>query len=152
MKLASMPLVLLVLLGATGCMSVPASTEAPAPVAPVPSRTFSAQPAAVVPSAPPAAQDVLGAIEEMPPKKRDGRGTVKHRTSDRRAGATAPPVRADTPDEPRRYAPAHPRPRGPVVPRGARPHPTYDMRSVCAAGQGVTSGEIAELCRSTYGQ
>ena len=143
-----MPLVLLVLLGAAGCMSVPASTQAPAPVAPVPSRMMSAEPAAVVPSASPAARDVLETVEETP-RKKDRRRAVKHGSSDRRYGVVAPSVRAAAHDRPRRYAPIPPRMRGPVMPR---PYPTYGMASVCAAGQGFTSGEIADLCRNAFGR
>ncbi|HEY9439701.1 MAG TPA: hypothetical protein VIS29_13850 [Streptomyces sp.] len=146
-----MPLVLLVLLGAAGCMSVPASTQAPAPVAPVPSRMMSTEPAAVVASASPAVRDVLETVEDTP-RKKDRRRSVKHGSPERRYGVVAPSVRAAAHDRPRRYVPTRPRVRGPVMPRRARPYPTYGMGSVCAAGQGFTSGEIADLCRNAFGR
>ena len=98
------------------------------------------------PTAPPAVHDALGKTEERP-ERASGKKRKKEegaRTPARRPDAGAPPVHEEVRSGLRRVAPAPPEP-----PRRAQP---YDMRAVCATGQGVAPPEIVDLCSTTYGR
>ncbi|MGW0788055.1 hypothetical protein ACWD04_07320 [Streptomyces sp. NPDC002911] len=150
-----MSFALVALLGAAGCVSVPAEAERPAPVASVRSGDAPAAQTSTPPAAPPAVHDALGKAEERPEhggkkRKKKEEGV---RAPTRRAGAVAPPARQQARSQPRRVAPARPEPpRRAGTPRRAQPRQTYDMRTVCATGQGVASSEIVDLCRAAYGR
>ncbi|MFI2781223.1 hypothetical protein [Streptomyces sp. ALB3] len=151
-----MSLVLVAVLSTAGCVSVQGSAGRPASVAsPRPGNAPAAQ-ASTAPTAPPAVHDALGRTEARPEgasgKKRKSQGE-KVRAPAGGAGVAAPPARQDAGDRPGRVAPARPGPPRRVgTPRRAQPRPTYDMRTVCARGQGVASADIVDLCRTTYGR
>ncbi|WP_329035011.1 hypothetical protein OHT61_03730 [Streptomyces sp. NBC_00178] len=147
-----MSLLLVALLSASGCVSVPAGADRHDPVAPGPYGNTPAAQASAVPSAPAAVHDALGRTEGRRPdgdgkKRKQREGARPHRAE---AAAPAAPRRAR--EQSRRPALARPeRPRR-AVPRWVKPKRTFDMRSVCATGQGVASAGIVDLCRATYGR
>ncbi|HWU10287.1 MAG TPA: hypothetical protein VN520_28610 [Streptomyces sp.] len=151
-----MSLGLVALLATAGCVLVQGETERPAPAASVHSGNAPAAHASPEPTEPPAVHDALGKAEEQPErtrgKERKKREEGGHAPT-RRADAVAPPARQEVRDRPRRVAPARPEPpRRAGTPRRVQPRQTYDMRTVCASGQGVASADIVELCRTTYGR
>ncbi|MFE9722868.1 hypothetical protein ACFYQ5_04510 [Streptomyces sp. NPDC005794] len=149
-----MSLALVALLGTAGCVSVQAEAERSVPGASVPSGNAPAAQTSTPPTAPPAVHDALGKAEERP----DRAGGKKRKKEEagvpaRRAGAVAPPARQEAGSQPRRADPARPElPRGAGALRPVQPSQTYDMRTICATGEGVASSEIVDLCRSTYGR
>ncbi|MFF0075552.1 hypothetical protein [Streptomyces sp. NPDC005494] len=154
MNLRSLSLTLVALLSTAGCVSVQAEPDRPAPAVSARPGNAPAAHASTAPTAPPAVHDGLGKSEE-----RQDRGSGKKRKKEeagdpaRRAGAVAPPARRETGGQPRRAVPVRPEPpRRGGTPRRAQPRQAYDMRSVCATGQGVASAEIVDLCRTTYGR
>ncbi|MFE7747945.1 hypothetical protein [Streptomyces sp. NPDC057428] len=150
-----MSLVLVALLGVSGCVSVPASTDRPAPAASGRSGNVPAAQAPTAPSAPAAVHDALGRTEgrRQDGGEKKGEGRDAGRRAVRRAEAAAPAAPREARERTRRLAPARPeRPRRAATPRWMKPKRTYDMRSVCATGKGVASAEIVDLCRTTYGR
>ncbi|MFI8002933.1 hypothetical protein [Streptomyces sp. NPDC086010] len=155
MKLRSTSLLLIALLGASGCVSVTGDAGGPSPAAPGRSGNAPAAQASAVPSAPAAVHDVLGRTEgrrqDGAGKKPEGREGV--RSPARRAGAAAPAAPRDVRERSHRPAPARPGGSGrAAAPRRGEPKRAYDMRSVCATGQGVASAGIVDLCRAAYGR
>ncbi|MFD6278006.1 hypothetical protein ACFWFI_20915 [Streptomyces sp. NPDC060209] len=149
-----MSLALVALLSTAGCVSVQAEAEKPAPVASVRSGNVPAAQASTAHTEPPAVHDALGKAEQEPEraggKKRKRKGAS---APARAAGADAPPARTEARSRPGRAVPARPEPpRRAGVPRRAQPRQTYDMRTLCATGQGVASAEVVDLCRTTYGR
>ncbi|MBL1289774.1 hypothetical protein JKV81_23380 [Streptomyces sp. For3] len=155
MNLRPMSLVLVALLGAAGCVSVPAKAERPAPSASVRPGNAPAAQASRAPAAPPAVHDALGKAEEGTDRAKDGkREKEKGARAPSRAAAGAPPARQEARNQPPRVSvPVRPQPpRRAATPRRAQPRQTYDMRTVCATGRGVASADIMDLCRTTYGR
>ncbi|MFJ8924013.1 hypothetical protein ACIREK_31600 [Streptomyces sp. NPDC102415] len=150
-----MSLVLVALLSAAGCVSVPAEAERPAPSASVRHGNAPAAQASTAPTAPPAVHDALGKAEEGSDRARTAkRGKEKGVRAPSRAAAGAPPARQEAGNQPPRVSvPVRPQPpRRAATPRRAQPRQTYDMRTVCATGRGVASADIMDLCRTTYGR
>ncbi|MER5553656.1 hypothetical protein ABT001_18630 [Streptomyces sp. NPDC002793] len=152
MNLRTMSFALAALMGTAGCVSVQAEAERPAaPVSSAHSADAPVTRASTPPTAPPAVHDALGKGEEQPGrpsgKERPEKKEEGVRAPARPAGAGAPPARQEARSRPRPVTPARPEP-----PRRAQPRQTYDMRTVCARGQGVASAEIVDLCRTTYGR
>lgn len=155
MNLRPMSLVLVALLGAAGCVSVPAEAERPASSASVRPGNAPAAQASRAPTAPPAVHDALGKTEEGTGRAKDGkREKEKGARAASRAAAGAPPARQEARNQPPRVSvPVRPQPpRHAATPRRAQPRQTYDMRTVCATGRGVASADIMDLCRTTYGR
>jgi hypothetical protein len=155
MNLRSKSLALVALLSTAGCVSVQAEADRNGPASSVRSGNAAAAQASAAPTAPPAVHDVLGKAED--PQER-GRGKEREREEGerapaRRAGAVAPPARPPGRNQPRRATTTRPEPpRHAGTPRRSQPRQTYDMRTVCAAAQGVASAEIVDLCRTAYGR
>jgi hypothetical protein len=149
MNLRSMFLTLVALLGTAGCVSVEAGAERPTPLTSVRSGDAPAAQTSTPLTAPPAVHDALGKAEERPERGSGKRGEEGEgaRTSARRPDAVGPPVRQEVRSRLRRVAPVPPE-----QPRRVQPRQTYDMRAVCATGQGVASSEIIDLCRTAYGR
>ncbi|WP_326701484.1 hypothetical protein OG909_31705 [Streptomyces sp. NBC_01754] len=155
-----MPLALVALLGTAGCVSVPAGSHGPAPAASGYSRNVPTAQASPVPSAPTDVHDVLERTEGQPHKKDDGKQRKGESDPRRDTGTAEPPAREEEARRPQGHALVRQEPRGAApAPRGAdtgppsapRPQQTYDMRTVCAAGRGVASAGIVDLCRTAYG-
>ncbi|OEJ30047.1 hypothetical protein [Streptomyces subrutilus] len=180
MRRWSLPLLLVALLAASGCVTVHPAPTRPAgaspaavsedhkhPVAPRPERpdTGAALPLSPMPG--PAAAPPADAAPEA------GRAPAPARpaSSAREAGETqparrAPDRRAEGPVRPRRTTPAmrpaaKPKPRKVKRPtRTPAPHRpvrapgagTADMAELCRAAHGVTSPAVAALCHQTYGR
>ncbi|MFC9948671.1 hypothetical protein [Streptomyces pratensis] len=147
-----MSLALVALLSTAGCVSVQGEAGRPAPAASAHSGNAPGAQASTAPAAPPAVHDALGKAEERPARRSGKKRKQKQKEEGaqapaRRAGAVGPPARQDVRNPRRRAAPARPEP-----PRRTQPRPTYDMRTICATGQGVASAEIIALCRTTYGR
>ncbi|MET9595591.1 hypothetical protein ABZY45_32400 [Streptomyces sp. NPDC006516] len=150
-----MSLTLVALLSTAGCVSVQAEPDGPAPAVSARPGNAPAVHASTAPTAPPAVHDALGKSEERQDRASGKKRKKKEAAGDaaRRAGAVAPPARRETGKQPRRAVPVRPEPpRRGGTPRRAQPRQAYDMRSVCATGQGVASAEIVDLCRTTYGR
>ncbi|WP_406151133.1 hypothetical protein [Streptomyces sp. NBC_01012] len=155
MNLRPISLVLVALLGAAGCVSVPAEADRPVPSASARSANAPAAQSSTAPTAPSAVHDALGKADEEREresgKNKKGKSEEAARTP-APADAAPPPARREARDQPQGAAPARPEPpSGADTPHRAEPQQTYDMRTVCARGQGVASAEIVELCRSRYG-
>ncbi|MYU37408.1 hypothetical protein GTW52_30615 [Streptomyces sp. SID8358] len=156
MNLRSMSLALVALLSTAGCVSVPAGPDGPAPGPSGHSRNMPAAQASTA-TAPPPVHDALGKAEGEP-EERSGKRRKQNRAPDRQA-APAAPARPEAPGRPRHPVTVRPDARRTGTPprtgpasRTAAPQRTYDMRTVCAAGRGVASTDILDLCRSTYGR
>ncbi|MFE4455593.1 hypothetical protein [Streptomyces sp. NPDC056796] len=146
-----MSLAFVALLSTVGCVSVQADASRPAPAVSARSGNSPTPHASPAATAPAAVHDSLARTEEGPERAREERRR-KREDADRRADVAAP-SRAQAPDLPPRAVPVHPRaPRRPGVPHRLPPKRTYDMRAVCATGQGIASAELVDLCRSTYGR
>ncbi|MFC8919898.1 hypothetical protein ACFT5C_29505 [Streptomyces sp. NPDC057116] len=151
------PLALAVLLGATGCVSVPHTAVEPRPKRWAPAGDPAPSPVHWRPPAEPPAREELATIAPPPrPLPRPPRAPVRQ---DRRADP--PPVRERAkPRPPARRAPApvperpraRPRPQPPAAHVPAPPRPSYGMRDVCRASQGVTDPSLTALCRQMYGR
>ncbi|MFF9689578.1 hypothetical protein [Streptomyces sp. NPDC014623] len=147
-----MSLGLVALLATAGCVSVQGEAGRPAPAASARSGNDPAAHASPAPTEPPAVHDVLGRTGELPgsaggKEGKEGEGDASTRRAD------APPARQEARNQPRRVAPARPGlPDRAGTPRRAQPRRTYDMRTICATGQGVASADIVELCRTAYGR
>ncbi|MFF2730817.1 hypothetical protein ACFVS9_23330 [Streptomyces sp. NPDC058008] len=140
-----MSLAFVALLSTVGCVSVQADASRPAPAVSARSGNSPTPHASPAATAPAAVHDSLARTEEGSERAREERRR-------KRADAAAP-SRAQAPDLPPRSVPVHPRaPRRPGVPHRLPPKRTYDMRAVCATGQGIASAELVDLCRSTYGR
>ncbi|MFJ3879001.1 hypothetical protein ACIPW5_16215 [Streptomyces sp. NPDC090077] len=145
----SLSLLLAVLVGATGCVTVraPERTPGPAPV-----RTAWAPPAPVVGGLPlgpvpdpveTSAPPVEAAAPAAPPPAAPQRPAPR---SDDRPPRRASPVR---PARPAHRAPAA-KPAGPATPRKQRqpaPQRSYDMSGLCRAAHGVVDPAIVAMCR-----
>ncbi|MFJ3705687.1 MULTISPECIES: hypothetical protein [unclassified Streptomyces] len=150
MNLRTASLALVALLSTAGCVSVQSEVRRPAPVVSGRPGNAPAVQASTPPAAPPAVHDALGKAEEEP-ERADGRKRKKGTGAPAGATVAEPPPRAEPRNQPRQVIPARPEPpRHAAVPR--RPRQTYDMRTVCATGQGVASSEVVDLCRTTYGR
>ncbi|NEA19138.1 hypothetical protein G3I29_27340 [Streptomyces halstedii] len=152
MNLRSMSLALVALLSTAGCVTVPADPHRPGAAPSGLSRNMPAAQASTSATAPPLVHDVLGRTDGKP-RNGDAEKGAKEPAPDPRPGAAAPHVRPETRDQQGHPAPGLPAPlrtRPPV--RLADPHQPYDMRSVCAAGRGVASTDILDLCRTAYGR
>ncbi|MEU0137267.1 hypothetical protein ABZ172_25040 [Streptomyces sp. NPDC006296] len=149
MNLRTASLAVVALLGATGCVSVPPEAQKPRPaLSGRPDGAAAVQASPSVAVAPPAVHDALGREDDT----REGADAKRKKERDAPAGpAASPPPRAEARNRPPRAVPAAP-PRLAGVPRPAPPRGTYDMRTVCATGQGVASAEVVDLCRATYGR
>ncbi|MFC8225934.1 hypothetical protein [Streptomyces sp. NPDC057287] len=149
-----MSLALVALLSTAGCVSVPAETDGPAPVASVHSGNAPGALASTAPTAPAAVHDALGKAEERPRGKEERKRKKAERVRPpvRQPEAVVPPVRRQADSRPRHRARPRPEPRHARPPRVARPQQQHDMRTVCATGRGVASAEIVDLCRATYGR
>ncbi|MEU8738781.1 hypothetical protein ACFYPK_18880 [Streptomyces halstedii] len=146
-----MSLALVALLSTAGCVTVPADPHRPGAAPSGLSRNVPAAQASTA-TAPPLVHDVLGKTDGTP-RDGDAGKRKKEPASDPRPGASAPHLRPETRDQPRHPArdlPAPLRTRPPV--RLADPRQPYDMRTVCAAGRGVASTDILDLCRTAYGR
>uniref|UniRef100_A0AAU3H1Y9 Lipoprotein n=1 Tax=Streptomyces sp. NBC_01401 TaxID=2903854 RepID=A0AAU3H1Y9_9ACTN len=156
MNLRPISLVLVALLGAAGCVSVPAEAERPVPSASAHPANAPAAQSSTAPTAPPAVHDALGKTDDERERTSGKNKKRKNEEAERtpaRADATAPPARQEAREQPRGAAPVRPEPpAGAGTPRRAQPQQTYDMRTVCARGQGVASPEIVDLCRTRYGR
>ncbi|MFD9145640.1 hypothetical protein ACFVY7_33210 [[Kitasatospora] papulosa] len=155
MNLRTASLALVALLSTAGCVSVQPEAQRPAPAVSGRQGNAPAAQASTVPSAPPAVHDALGKAEGEP-ERADGKKPRKGKRSGAPAGpaaAVVPPARAEARDRPRHVIPARTAPPhragGPLRPQ---PRRTYDMRTVCATGQGVASSEVVDLCRTAYGR
>ncbi|MFD7445187.1 hypothetical protein [Streptomyces sp. NPDC059909] len=164
MRLRTMPLALLALLTATGCVSVsgtPSSPPAPG-LAPAGDRSSAplapGQPSAheeLVESAPekPREQDKAGKDQD---KGRAPAASDRTRNDDDRS-APVPPHRAVHPEPRGRHTPPKVR-----VPRSdrpgigvrppSRPRLDYDMRRLCSDSEGVADPSFTALCRDAYGR
>ncbi|ORT57017.1 hypothetical protein [Streptomyces sp. CB03238] len=153
------PLALAVLLGATGCVSVPRTVAAPpqpkqwAPAGdPAPPPVHWRRP----PEPPP--REELATIGALPGPSREP-VRQDRRTAERPARAWAvpkPPARrapapADGPQRPR-PRPQPPAAHVPPVHVPALPRPAYGMDDVCRASQGVTDPAVTALCQGVYGR
>ncbi|MGW2559308.1 hypothetical protein ACWCXB_08700 [Streptomyces sp. NPDC001514] len=162
MRLRTMPLALLALLTATGCVSVSgAPTSPPAPgLAPAGDRS-----AAPLAPGQPSARGELAETAPEKPKERSkaGKGQVPAPATSDRAhtdgdrSAPVPPRRAVHPEPPGRRTPSKVRvPRadrpGIGVRPSSRPRPDYDMGKLCADSEGVADPSLTALCRDTYGR
>ncbi|MFF5899679.1 hypothetical protein ACFY8O_27640 [Streptomyces argenteolus] len=156
MNLRSVSLTLVALLSTVGCVSVQAEPDRSAPAGPVRPGNAPAAHASTAPTAPPAVHDALGETEERQDRASGKKRKKKEPAAGgpaRRADAVAPPARREALNQPRRAAPARPQaPRRDSSPRRDQRRQAYDMRAVCATGQGVASAEIVALCRTTYGR
>ncbi|GGW26370.1 hypothetical protein [Streptomyces xantholiticus] len=143
----------LLLLGMTGCVSVP---SAPRP-APAPSLVPAGDrlPSPVEPSRAlqPPTRGTLASTGPMEQRK------AKQETGERAEGGAGGKVRSrpvprQRPAPARRAAPEpehqRPRPR-PQQPRPPQFRTSHDMRGVCEASEGLTDPNITALCRDTYG-
>ncbi|SCE33460.1 hypothetical protein GA0115249_118127 [Streptomyces sp. PpalLS-921] len=151
MNLRSMSLALVALLSTAGCVTVPADPHRPGAAPSGLSRNVPAAQASTA-TAPPLVHDVLGKTDGTP-RDGDAGKRKKEPAPDPRPGASAPHLRPGNRDQPRHPAPDLPAPlrtRPPV--RLADPRQPYDMRTVCAAGRGVASTDILDLCRTAYGR
>ncbi|MFB8113978.1 hypothetical protein [[Kitasatospora] papulosa] len=151
MNLRTASLALVALLSTAGCVSVQPEAQRPAPVVSGRQGNAPAAQASTVPSAPAAVHDALGKAEGEP-ERADGKKPRKGKRSGAPAGpaaAAVPPARA----RPRHVIPARTAPPHRAgVPLRPQPRRTYDMRTVCATGQGVASSEVVDLCRTAYGR
>ncbi|MFS0696797.1 hypothetical protein [Streptomyces nitrosporeus] len=157
MNLRTTSLAILALLGTAGCVSVPADPPGPAPTASGHSRNTPSAHA----SAPPAAPSPLHDTLDGPGGHRDDGDHARRRAEEartegapsagRKTGAT-PPAAPRKRREARGPAPARPEPRRTGAARGPQPRQMYDMRAVCATGDGIASAEVLDLCRTAYGR
>ncbi|WP_351230773.1 hypothetical protein [Streptomyces sp. NPDC002133] len=168
MRLRTMPLAILTLLTATGCVSVsgpPASPPAPS-LAPAGDRSS----APLAPGQTSARQELgetapeksqqqttdkgMGTGEQRPDQD-PAPGTPDRTRPDGDRSAPVPPRRAGHPEFPGRRTPPKvrlPRTDRPGVRPPARPRPDYDMRKLCARSEGVADPSLTALCRDTYGR
>ncbi|MFJ8450118.1 hypothetical protein [[Kitasatospora] papulosa] len=155
MNLRTASLALVALLSTAGCVSVQSEAQRPAPVVSGRQGNAPAAQASTPPAAPPAVHDDLEKAEGEP-EHADGKKRKKGKRAGAPAGpavAVAPSARAEARDRPRHVLPVRTEPPGRAgVPRRPQPRRTYDMRTVCATGQGVASSEVVDLCRTTYGR
>ncbi|MEV3987401.1 hypothetical protein AB0J57_00670 [Streptomyces sp. NPDC049837] len=150
-----MPFALAVLLGATGCVSVPRTVPAPEPRQWAPAGDPAPSPVHWPRPPEPPAREALATIGPLPgPRLGPPRAPVRQeRRTDRppareRAEAGAPTRRAPAPERPR----PRPRPKPPAVRVPAVPPPSYGMDDVCRASQGVTDPSLTALCQEMYGR
>lgn len=145
------PLLLAVVLGATGCTSVAPSMRPPTPSL-APAGHPSPAPVEWPPVQPPARAELAPAeLDTKPTKEKSAKPDAPNRSAD--DGPSSPPRRRYVPPDPPRRAPApdrkpeHSRPQ----PSPSPPRPSYGMRSVCAASDGVAAPYVTALCRDAFG-
>ncbi|MFE1808153.1 hypothetical protein [Streptomyces sp. NPDC059533] len=175
MRRRTLPLVLIALLAASGCVTVPGSGigDGKQPAARTSAGTPPGTPPAAWPltrlpaSSAPAPVPAVGGPEgttpdsggQRPELRREldsGRPAAERRSEHRppRAGAVPKPKprpKAKPKAEPKRHAPAA----KPAAPRRGGPAPApgrVDMAELCRSSQGVTSPAITQLCRGSYGR
>lgn len=137
----------LLLLGVTGCVSVPPAPE-PAP-APSLALAGDRSPSPLEPSAAqPSAREALASTDPVDePKDAKARPKAKENAAGQRGDekqrpAVAPPARRVAPEPGHR---AHPHPRAP------QPRTGHNMRELCEQSDGLTNPEITAMCRDAYG-
>ncbi|MFE7773566.1 hypothetical protein ACFU5O_06660 [Streptomyces sp. NPDC057445] len=154
-----MPLALLALLTATGCVSVQGTQEPRTPGL-GPAGNHSSSP--LTSPRPPVREELTstgpeareerdrtgGAKDEGRPAAQDPKDGVRHAPAPpRQAERPVPPVRR-TP--PRTGSPRKHRPAGGAV-RPTRPRPGYDMAGLCRESAGVADPSLTALCRRNFG-
>lgn len=148
----------LLLLGMTGCVSVPSAPRpAPAPSL-VPTGDRVASPVEPSRDLQPPTRGTLastGPMEQRKAKERtedrtEGRtgGNVRSRPVRQQRPAPAPPARRAAPEPEHRDQRPRPLPQQPRPPQFRTSH---DMRGVCEASEGLTDPNITAMCRDTYG-
>ncbi|MER6995572.1 hypothetical protein [Streptomyces sp. NPDC000410] len=158
MRLRIIPLTLVGLLTATGCVSVSGS-GAPEPPAPAPSLAPAGDPSPspVRPGQPSARQELARTGPDKPKEEKETeKEKRKEKGREKDPDAHEPPRRTVRPDSPARRAPAEVRPpkkdRPRVGVRPSRPRTDYDMGSLCDDSAGVTDPSLTALCRQNYGR
>ncbi|MEW2634886.1 hypothetical protein AB0903_25380 [Streptomyces sp. NPDC048389] len=149
----------LLLLGVTGCVSVP-STPGPVPVPSLaPAEDRSPSPVETSRAVQPSPRQTLAPTgpEDRPregPEAKE-KALPEEPAAKRRSGpvrqqrpAVAPPVRRVVPEPERGVHRPRPRPQQPHSPQHRAGH---DMRGLCEASDGLTNPDITAMCRATYG-
>jgi len=149
----------LLLIGVTGCVSVP-STPRPA-TAPSLAPAGDRSPSPLEPSAAaqPSPRHTLAPTgpKGRPKARREAKekavaegstGKGRSRPVRQQRPAAAPPTRRVVPEPERRALPPRPRPQ---QPRPPKPRTGHDMRGLCDASDGLTNPDFTAMCRDTYG-
>ncbi|MFE7381847.1 hypothetical protein ACFU9F_15920 [Streptomyces zhihengii] len=152
------PLVLVLVLAVSGCVSVPTGggrdrpVLSPAPAGPAPAgAVVPGAGAGPLPAAQSAGRDALAATGPETPAAGPAQAPPAERA---RGGAHGPhPAPRLRPHRPRPAVKPAPRPGQRSAPRHAPPRGYVPaMRHLCAESEGVTSSQVTRLCRYTYGR